>query len=82
MDLTKKSVSELKALCKEKGYKGYSTKKRDELIALLGEPLVAAAAVVAVPSAPLRQEVRLGDCLTILKTLEAESAQIILADPP
>ena len=35
MDLSKKSREELTALCKERGIKGYSGKKKDELIGLL-----------------------------------------------
>jgi len=35
MDYTKKTVVELKELCKEKDLKGYSKKKKDELIKLL-----------------------------------------------
>lgn len=35
MELSKKKVSELLALCKEKGVKGYSGKKKEELITLL-----------------------------------------------
>jgi DNA (cytosine-5)-methyltransferase 1 len=34
-DYSKKTRDELKELCKERGLKGYSTKKKDELIALL-----------------------------------------------
>ena len=37
MDYAKKTVVELKELCKEKGVKGYSTKKKEHLIALLRE---------------------------------------------
>ena len=36
-DLSKKTLSELKAAAKEAGIKGYSTMKKDELIALLSE---------------------------------------------
>ena len=35
MDYSKKTVVELKELCKEKDLKGYSKKKKDELIKLL-----------------------------------------------
>lgn len=35
MDYNKKTVTELKELCKEKKLKGYSTKKKDDLIKLL-----------------------------------------------
>lgn len=38
MDLEKKTRDELIALCKTKGVKGYSHKKKDELIVLLSEP--------------------------------------------
>jgi DNA (cytosine-5)-methyltransferase 1 len=38
MDLKTKTVSELKAICKEKGIKGISTKSKAELIALLAPP--------------------------------------------
>jgi DNA adenine methylase len=39
-DYTSMSRTELAALCKERGIKGYSTKKKDELIAMLTEPKV------------------------------------------
>ena len=35
MDYSKKTVKELIALCKEKGYKGYSGKKKAELVDML-----------------------------------------------
>ena len=37
MDFSKKTRDELIAICKEKGIKGYSSKKKDEIIKLLGE---------------------------------------------
>jgi site-specific DNA-methyltransferase (adenine-specific) len=85
MDLSKKSIGELKTACKERGIKGYSTKNKAELLTLLSvpqqvEPVVETAAEV--PTGPLRQEVLQGDCMTFLPTLESESAQIVLADPP
>ena len=36
MDYSTKTQKELVSLCKEKGLKGYSGKKKNELIALLG----------------------------------------------
>ena len=40
MDYSSKSRTELIALCKEAGIKGYSTKKKDELVALLSASTV------------------------------------------
>jgi len=83
MDYMKKTISELKALCKERKMKGISGKNKSALIALLEKPL-AEPVIVASPQPPLhlRQEVIHGDSLKILPTLEADSAQIIIADPP
>lgn len=91
MDYLEKTVAELKALCKERNIKGYSGKKRDELIALLSSASVIASEPVpaSVPApAPvlentvLRQEIIHGDSLVILPTLESESAHTIICDPP
>lgn len=80
---TSSTREELIALCKERKIKGYSGKKKDELIALLAAteatPVAAVAPVIEVP---LRQEILQGDCLNLLPTLEDNSAQIIIADPP
>ena len=87
MDYTKKTVSELKALCKERKIKGISGKRKSELIAML-EPHtnVVVNTAEAVPSIPsptyLRQDIIHGDTIKILPTLDADSAQIIIADPP
>jgi site-specific DNA-methyltransferase (adenine-specific) len=88
MDLAKKSVAELKALCKERKIKGYAGKPKAGLLALLS-PVAAAPSqesvaqpLPAAPRAPLRQEILQGDTLHILPTLETGSAQIIIADPP
>ena len=47
MDYSTKGRDELVALCKEKGIKGYSTKKKEELVTLLGS-----APATAAPSPP------------------------------
>jgi site-specific DNA-methyltransferase (adenine-specific) len=84
MSTSKPSREELIASCKAKGLKGYSGKKKDELIALLSTsnhevviPDVATAVVI-----PPRQDILQGDCLQLLPTLDSDSAQIIIADPP
>lgn len=97
MDYSTKTREELITACKERKIKGYSGKKKGELVQMLSvgtteEPLinafiegpVIAAPVVGAPvvAAPLRQDVIHGDTLVVLPTLEAESAQIIIADPP
>jgi site-specific DNA-methyltransferase (adenine-specific) len=92
MDYSTKTREELITACKERKIKGYSGKKKGELVQMLSgetteEPLTNAfieGPVVAAPvvGAPLRQDVIHGDTLVVLPTLEAESAQIIIADPP
>lgn len=87
MDYTKKTVPELKALCKERKIKGISGKSKTDLIAMLEPPTnVVVNTTEAVPTAPeptnLRQDVIHGDTIKILPTLDADSAQIIIADPP
>jgi site-specific DNA-methyltransferase (adenine-specific) len=87
---SKKSKDELIALCKERKIKGYSGKKKEDIIALL-TPVIAESSVRSTSdhSGPvsgaddnLRQEVIHGDSLLVLPTLEDNSAQIIIADPP
>ena len=86
MDYSKKTRVELLALCKEKCIKGYSSKKKEDLVKLLTEVASESAAAPVTPTAisasTLRQEVLHGDALAILPTLPDNSAQIVLADPP
>jgi site-specific DNA-methyltransferase (adenine-specific) len=77
MDYSNKTVAELKALCKERNIKGISGKTKMELLEKLDPP----APVENVP-VDLRQDILHGDALHILPTLEADSAQMIIADPP
>lgn len=83
MDYTTKTNKELIELCKERNIKGASGKKKEHLIQLLlgvateVEPLVKNEIIE-----PAMQNVLQGDTLQILPTLEANSAQIIIVDPP
>lgn len=78
---------ELLDQCKARGLRGYSTKTKPELEALLATVTTTTNTndtiehVTASPT-PLRQEVIQGDCVSVMATLPSESAQIILADPP
>lgn len=80
MDYSSKSLTELKAICREKHIKGFSRKTLKELVDLLqSEPSISN---VPQPNIHLQQTVICGDTLSILPTLESESAQIVIADPP
>ena len=85
MDYTSKSLSELKAICRERKIKGFSGKTINALITLIqSNDEVTVTDVNAEPtmSSLLRQDVVLGDTIKILPTLASDSAQIIIADPP
>lgn len=87
MNYAKKTVLELKALCKEHKINGISNKSKTDLIAMLEtltNEVVNTTDAVSMPSAQtnLRQDVIHGDTINILPTLDADSAQIIIADPP
>jgi len=84
-DYSKKSRDELITICKEKGIKGYSGKKKDELAKLIWENSDQSMGTITVAINTLtnvRQEVVHGDTLQILPKFQANSAQIIIADPP
>ena len=83
MEYTTQTNKELIELCKERKIKGASGKKKEQLIQLL----LGVATEVEPPIKneiiePVRQNVLEGDTLQILPTLEANSAQIIIVDPP
>jgi DNA modification methylase len=89
-DYFKKSREELIAICKDKKLKGYSTKKKSELIAML-TPSVAAEVqpillVVASASMPLgeiqKNTFTVGDNVELLKKVQAETIDMIYMDPP
>ena len=114
MDYSNKTLKELVNICKTHNIKGYSGKKKEDILALLEKNLVQNANVcVPEPTTaetttkdadtkddatkddttkddttkdetkpPIRQDIIHGDTIQILPTLETESAQIIIADPP
>ncbi len=90
MDIHSFTKAELLQKCKEHGVKGYSLKNKEQLVTLLTphlqkpttESIDSSAITVPTTTLPLRQEIILGDCIEVLKSLENESAQIVLADPP
>ena len=84
MDLHKKTIPELKAICKERKLRGLSGKKKIDLINMLEPPVNVIEHVKEDSPAltNLRQDVIHGDTIKILPTLDADSAQIIIADPP
>ena len=82
-----KTIEELIALCKARKIKGYSGKKKEDIAKLLieAEPKLIAPAAPALHAAnttEIREDVIHGDSLIILPTLQSDSAQIIIADPP
>ena len=98
--MSKKTVSELKALCKSRKIKGFSNKSKADLIDLLdkanrtqpSEPIIHQLEDIIsnqteidthkVTPQVTPQDIIHGDTMHILPTLESESAQIIIADPP
>jgi site-specific DNA-methyltransferase (adenine-specific) len=67
-----KTRDELIALCKEKGIKGYSSKKKGELITLLKDT----------PKHELTDSLIHGDCLVEMKAIPSGSIDMILCDLP
>lgn len=89
MDYSKKTRQELIFLCKEKKIKGYSGMKKEDIYKLLSDSQPTNTPTEDLSDSqptnqiiPLRQDVIHGDTIQILPTLEADSAQIIIADPP
>jgi len=88
VDYSTKTREELIAICKEKSIKGYSGKKKGDIAKLLSNNLEKNedAEIHIHPVIPsgeaLRQDVIHGDTIKILPTLDDNSAQIIIADPP
>ncbi len=89
MDYSKKSRKELVQICKEKHIKGYSGKKKDEILTLLGEPTVEKNEIIIPPSVEnafdaLNDNIRIchGDCLEVMKSIPSDSVHLVLCDLP
>jgi site-specific DNA-methyltransferase (adenine-specific) len=84
IEYSKKTVPELKKLCKERNIKGLSKKTKAGLIELLRQSNNTMN-IVSIPEQQQRgllNDIIEGDAIQILPTLETETAQIIIADPP
>jgi len=79
MNYSKKTINELKELCRERKIKCISGKNKATLISMLEQSQNNS--IIEEPI-NLQQDIICGDTITILPTLESESAQIIIADPP
>jgi DNA modification methylase len=89
MDYTKKTVPELKALCKERKIKGISGKRKTDLIAMLEPPInvnttdaVPTETLPTAPITPTKNIYNVGDNVLLLKGLSNESIDMIYMDPP
>lgn len=78
MDYTNETVSGLRDICKERKIKGFSTKRKSELVQLI----LAYDSAVLVDNTDVLQKIIHGDCIDVLPTLETDSAQVIICDPP
>lgn len=70
--------NQLIEICKEKKIKGYSRLKKDEILKLINPVPEKNTEIVN----QLKQEIINADCIEFMKTLESDSAQIVLCDPP
>ena len=97
MEYTKKSVRDLKSLCKERKIKGITGKSKTELIAMLqgneNPPVTTPSLITATPltqptAAPvlhladLMNKVTLGECVSIMKKMPSNSIDMVCTDPP
>lgn len=92
LEYSKNTVNELKELCKKRNLTGISKKTKAGLIELLRQSSITddtsdtsdkTSITEGSPcSHGLRSDIILGDAIQILPTLDTETAQIIIADPP
>ena len=90
MDYSKKTRAELVAICKEKNLKGYSTKKKADLIALLS-PIDNSTISEVGPTNEIittssdeivKNTFHVGDNVELLKKVKSETIDMIYLDPP
>jgi DNA modification methylase len=80
MDTSDKTVRELIVMCKERGIRGYSGKKRHELLELLGSNRAPNDSVEFGTISTNSYSV--GDNLELLKRTESETIDMLYMDPP
>lgn len=83
IDYSKKSREELIAICKEKSIKGYSGRKKEDIVKLLDiptEPLKLQSNFIELGSN--RNYLVQGDCLNEMKMIQDASVDMILCDLP
>jgi len=85
MDYTKKTITELKELCKQKNIKGISGKSKTDLIALL-QPPPPPPETNATPThlslTDMLNKVSFGECVEMMKNIPDNSIDMICTDPP
>jgi DNA modification methylase len=91
MDYSTKTREELIALCKEKKLKGYSTKKKSELVSMLSSQAESVPApkvkeaneIVSTSGEGIEKNTfHVGDNLELLKRVKSETIDMIYLDPP
>mgnify|MGYP003337674679 CR=1 FL=1 len=83
IDYTKKTREELIAICKEKNIKGYSGKKKEDIVKLLDISTESAIIQSTHTISNLnRKSLIHGDCLQEMKTIPSASIDMILCDLP
>jgi DNA modification methylase len=86
MDYTKKTIAELKALCKERNINGISGKTKSDLITMLQQSTTVVVkttdSVSTGANTPFTNMYTVGDNISLLKGISNESIDMIYMDPP
>ena len=85
-DYSKMKLKELVATCKQMNIKGYSQKKKEELIRMITGPVKTKEAMPELANTfeHLTDNIKIshGDCLEVLKSIPSDSVDLILCDLP